>query len=255
MNLDPKVSWWLNFVLFALTSATGLAWNQYLDAKTAALVMMGIGYVSMLLNFAIHGSVPGLQSQVSAVAKAAVGAAVVIGGLFFATPSHATGLKPLSLLAPKAAVVAPAAAPVDSLTKALNALAKISQDVVTGVVADIGAADVDAATLTNPSDPESYRDAVAHACYPNLSKFILSLPVATPTTGKLVGFQLFQKKRDFVIQLQAGLPSYLKIGCGALLGDEASIFTKALAMVGVTVAGGALLPGLPAIALPALGAL
>ena len=38
------------------------------------------------------------------------------------------------------------------------------------------------------------------------------------------GVQLFQKKRDFVAQIQAGIPVYLKLGCAPLLGDEAAIF-------------------------------
>jgi len=73
MNLDPKVSWWLNFLLFAMQSAAGLAWSQYLDAKTAAMLFLGLGYFSNLLSFAVHGTVPGIASQVTNTGKVVAG--------------------------------------------------------------------------------------------------------------------------------------------------------------------------------------
>lgn len=92
MNLDPKVSWWLNFMLFALTSAAGLAWNQYLDAHTAALILLVLSYISGLLNFAIHGSVPGIQSQVTNAGKMLVLCAILLLSLFFVVPTQAADL-------------------------------------------------------------------------------------------------------------------------------------------------------------------
>lgn len=143
-----------------------------------------------------------------------------------------------------------------------NLLAKLEQiqtDVVAGVVGDIQAADADAGTIVTPangSTPAVVNDPISHACYPAAVQFIQSLPVAKPTTGAPYIFvQLFQKKRDFVNQIKAGLPAYLKIGCGALLGDETQIFVAMLGMVGVTVATGGLAGILPAaapLALPVL---
>lgn len=153
-------------------------------------------------------------------------------------------------LAPKAAVVAvaaPAAPAASGLQKFMNDLAALQKKVVDDTVADLAAADADAATLTNASDPTSFRDPIAHACYPAATKFLQSLPAASPTTGTLVAVQLFQKQRDFVAQIQAGLPVYLKLGCAPLLGDEATTFTKIMGLVGVTVAANSLLPGISAI--------
>jgi hypothetical protein len=129
------------------------------------------------------------------------------------------------------------------LAKFMNDLAALKTEVVDGAVADLNAADADASTLTNASDPTSFRDPIAHACYPAAAKFLQSLPTASPPTGTFVLVQLFQKKRDFVMQIQAGLPTYLKLGCAPLLGDEAAIFTKVLGLVGVKVALSSLIPG------------
>jgi hypothetical protein len=146
--------------------------------------------------------------------------------------------------------------PLDNL---LTKLEKIQTDIVAGVVGDIQAADADAGTIITPangSTPAVVNDPISHACYPAAVQFIQSLPVAKPTTGAPYIFvQLFQKKRDFVNQIKAGLPAYLKIGCGALLGDETQIFVAMLGMVGVTVATGGLAGILPAaapLALPVL---
>lgn len=153
------------------------------------------------------------------------------------------------VLAPKVAVAAAPAAvsAVSSLQKFMNDLAALQAKVVDDTLADLAAADVDAATLTNPTDPTSFRDPIAHACYPAAAKFLQSLPAASPTTGTLVAVQMFQKQRDFVAQIQAGLPVYLKLGCAPLLGDEATTLTKIMGLVGVSVAANTLLPGISAI--------
>jgi hypothetical protein len=160
-------------------------------------------------------------------------------------------------VAPKVAVAAPAAAtvsPVTSLTQLMNQLEAIQQTVVTGVIADLTAADADAGAVVAPasgSTPAVVKDPIAHACYPALEQFLQSLPVATPTTGTYVAIQLFQKQRDFMAQIQAGLPVYLKLGCAPLLGDEVQTLTKALGLIGVTVAANSILPG-SSLALPVL---
>jgi len=152
--------------------------------------------------------------------------------------------------------------PSDAINSLMSSISKLNADVVSNVVADIQAADADAGTVVVPATattPAVVNDPIAHACYPAAVQFLQSLPVIKPTTGTLVGVQLFQKKRDFIITLKAGLPAYLKIGCGALLGDEVQIFIATMGMVGVTVATGGLaglfpaatiLPALPALAIP-----
>lgn len=152
-------------------------------------------------------------------------------------------------------VAAAPAAPADLLGDLMAQIEKIKADTVANVIADINAADADAASLTNPADPASFKDPISHACYPAAVKFLQSLPTSTAPTGTFVGVQLFQKKRDFLAQLQAGLPVYLKLGCAPLLGDEVQSFVKLMAMVGVKVlpvAATALMPALAPITLPAL---
>lgn len=168
-------------------------------------------------------------------------------------------------LATPKATVSPASpvasATSDPLSKLMSDLAKIQSDVVTGVVADINAADADAGTIITPAVaatattaavPAVVKDPIAHACYPAEVQFLQSLPVATAPTGNYVLVQLFQKKRDFIMQIQAGLPAYLRLGCAALLGDEIQTFTKSMALIGVSVAANGLLPGSGGLVLPAL---
>jgi len=151
----------------------------------------------------------------------------------------------------------PAPAPTsDVLTQFMDQLEAIKLEVINGVVADLAAADGDAATLTNPSDPTSFRDPIAHACYPAATKFLQSFPAAQPLQGAPYDLaQLFQRRRDFIAQVKAGLPPYLVVGCSGLLGDEVKTFITIMGMVGVKIglAGAtALLPALAPITLPAL---
>jgi hypothetical protein len=99
MQLDPKVSWWLNFILFALQSAASIAWSQYLDPKTAALCFLVLGYVSQLLSFAVHGSVPGVQSQVNNVGKMLILFFVLVLALLWCSPTRAADLAPVPVKA------------------------------------------------------------------------------------------------------------------------------------------------------------
>lgn len=151
----------------------------------------------------------------------------------------------------------PAPQPADFLAKLVNDLSAKKVEFVNNVVAAIQEADDDAATLTNPNDPTSFRDPISHACYPAQIKFLNSLPqvqaIKAPAPYNLI--VLFQRKRDLIAQVQAGLPVYLKLNCAALLGDEKTIFLKTLGLLGITVAGGALTGLFPAaapITLPAL---
>ena len=148
--------------------------------------------------------------------------------------------------------------PLDVLTDLMNQIETIQTITITNVIADITAANADASTVVTPATPTTtaiVRDPIAAACYPAAIQFLQSLPIATPPTGTLVGVQLFQKKRDFIAQVQAGLPVYLKLGCAPLLGDEITTFVNLMAMVGVKIlpaAATALMPALAPITLPAL---
>jgi hypothetical protein len=63
MQLDAKTTWWLNFLLVAIQGLSTVAWNTMgIDPKSIALITQIIGYSAILLNFAIHGSVPGIPA-------------------------------------------------------------------------------------------------------------------------------------------------------------------------------------------------
>jgi hypothetical protein len=61
MQLNATTTWWLNFLLVAIQGLSTVAWNTMgVDPKWIALITQVVGYTSILLNFAIHGSVPGI---------------------------------------------------------------------------------------------------------------------------------------------------------------------------------------------------
>ena len=150
-----------------------------------------------------------------------------------------------------------ATSPADLLQSLMDKVSKIAPQIITNVVNAIKEADADAATLTNPADPTSFRDPISHACYPAQIQFLQSLPqvqaISSPAPYNLI--VLFQRKRDLVAQIKLGLPSYLKVGCAAMLQDEKTIFIQTVGLIGVTVGAGALTGVFPAaapLALPAL---
>jgi hypothetical protein len=108
------------------------------------------------------------------------------------------------------------------------------------------------------SDATSFRDPIAHACYPAQIKFLQSLPqiqaIKAPAPYNVI--VMFRRKRDLVAQIKAGLPGYLKVGCSTLLQDEVTILTQTLGLIGVSVGAGVLsgvFPPAAPIALPLLG--
>ena len=207
------------------------------------------------------------------VPAAVVAAAKVVGTLLIgfmllqSMPAMAqANLDPLGLIKkkPAAAAVAPKATattstnPVDAIIDLMTQIEQISATTITNVIADIMAANADASAIITPATattPAVVKDPISAACYPAAIQFLQSLPVAIPPTGVLIGVQLFQKKRDFIAQIQAGLPVYLKLGCAPLLGDEITTFVNLMAMVGVKILPAAatlLMPALAPITLPAL---
>ena len=187
----------------------------------------------------------------AATAKPVIIIAIVVWTLFaFGGSAHAATLpKPRP----------PAASSVDPLQKIMDDISAKSPAIVSYVVAAVQEADDDAATLTNPADLTSFRDPIAHACYPAQIKFLQSLPqilaIKAPAPYNVI--VLFHRKRDLVAQIKAGLPGYLKVGCAALLKDEETILIQTLGMIGVSIGAGVLSGVFPAaapIALPLLGA-
>lgn len=149
---------------------------------------------------------------------------------------------PANLIPGCRAAATASSASADPLQKLMDDIAKIDSQIVAGVISALNEADADASTLTNPSDPTSFRDTISHACYPAQIKFLQSLPqvvaIQSPSPYNLI--VLFQRKRDLVAQIKAGLPGYLKVGCAALLQDEAQILAQTLGLIGVTAGVGVL---------------
>jgi hypothetical protein len=211
---------------------------------------MNTGILTAASGYSANRAGP-LAGVPAAAAKPIVIIAIVVLTLFaFGGTAHAAPL-------PKARP--PAAATVDPLQKIMDDISAKSAAFVSNVVAAIQEADDDAATLTNPADLTSFRDPIAHACYPAQIKFLQSLPQiqAIKAAAPYNVIVMFQRKRDLVAQIKAGLPGYLKVGCVALLKDEETIFIQTLGLIGVTIGAGALTgifpPAAPLVGLPFLG--
>ena len=64
-------------------------------------------------------------------------------------------------------------------------------------------------------------DDIAHACYPQMIKFVRSVGDLRDETRTVMGaFSTYQRARNARRRLQEGLPTYLRIGCAALLNDS-----------------------------------
>lgn len=132
---------------------------------------------------------------------------------------------------PAATAVPAAAAPVAS-TDPIAALSAFT-------VADMQSAD----TIAVASN-----DAIAHACFPALIRFVQSLPTSLPTTTVSGAISAFETARTTRIKIQgqigAGIPDYLKLGCAALVQDETVFVAKLATLAGGGAALGPMAPGL-----------
>jgi len=260
-QIDPKFMFWFGVWTNVLMLIAGYSVDHApaIVAQYAPAVQWFCG-VSYKINGVILTAMAALSSNktgvfVSAPAEAPVIppaivkvliAAVLLSAFLFAPPAMAQGQQqPRSLK------------PIDPLQRLIEDISAKKAEFVANVVAAIQEADDDAGTLLNPNDPTSFRDPISHACYPAQIKFLQSLPQVQVINAKAPYnmIVLFQRKRDLVAQIKAGLPVYLKLGCSALIGDEKAIFLQTLAMIGVGVGAGALTGLFPAAApftLPAL---
>ena len=211
--------------------------------KYVTMIGMGVGgLIAILMPERGRAKPKPPGPNISSAAVIAI--ALALASFCAMLPAHAQPKLPIPLPKPKPAAVAPAPARSnDPLAQFMDQLEKVKAENIAAVIADIQAADADAGTIVVPANPTAnppldaeVRDPIAHACYPALIKFLQSTPTFQPASGKLVGFQLFQRKRDFVAQLKAGLPTYLKLGCAPLLGDEINTLIQTMAMIGVKIA-------------------
>lgn len=128
--------------------------------------------------------------------------------------------------------VVPGATPTDPLASVSQAV----QQIGTFTVADLTAADADAVL---------HNDAIAHACYPALIKFVQSSPLSATNTTVVGAFTAFQAARDVTNTVQSfQVPDYLKLGCAPLVMDVQNFIVR-LAAIGGGAAVGA--PGVSAL--------
>ena len=147
----------------------------------------------------------------------------------------------------------------DPFNDLMAQIEKVKADQIDGIVSALKEADADAGQVINTATGD-VKDPISHACYPAQIKFLQSLPVSQPITSPAPYnlIVLFQRKRDFVAQIKAGIPPYLKLGCSALLGDEIHVFVQTAALVGIKIvpaAATAMFPALAPVTLPAMVAL
>jgi hypothetical protein len=63
MQLDSKTTWWLSFALVAVQGLNSVAWATLgVDPRWIAAISQLAGYLTLLLTFAIHGSIPGVPA-------------------------------------------------------------------------------------------------------------------------------------------------------------------------------------------------
>lgn len=146
--------------------------------------------------------------------------------------------------------------PADPFGDLMAQIEKIKAETIDGLVAALNEADADAGTVVNAATGD-VKDPISHACYPAQIKFLKSLPAYQPiqSPAPFNVIVLFQRKRDFVAQIKAGIPAYLKLGCVPLFGDEIATAVQTLAMVGVKIAPAAataMFPALAPVSLPAM---
>lgn len=63
MQMDAKTTWWLTFLLVAVQGLNSVAWASFnVNPHVIAGISQGVGYMTTLLLFAIHGTIPGVSS-------------------------------------------------------------------------------------------------------------------------------------------------------------------------------------------------
>lgn len=235
-----------------LTNAIPSAWIPTVQAWCGILAFVGTALMTGLsrMTGSAPPSVPPIVNKI-AVVVLALALGTVIAAQFVA-PAAAETKKPV-LTGNIVNDLASLKSSNDPAGALMNKLSAVNAETVAGVIAALQEADADAGALVNTATGD-VRDPISHACFPAQIKFLQSLPNAQPITSPAPYnlIVLFQRKRDFVAQIQAGLPAYLKLGCSAMIGQEIAIFVQTLGLIGLNVAAGDLVPLLPAIAIPSL---
>lgn len=100
MQLDAKTTWWLTFALVAIQGLNTIAWATLgLDPRWVAGIGQGVGYLTLLLTFAIHGSLPGIPPV--QMPKAIIFLALGFGALLLAGDADAQQPRPRPVPTPQ----------------------------------------------------------------------------------------------------------------------------------------------------------
>lgn len=283
-QVDPKFTFWFGVwtQILLLLTGVGVDHAPALIAQYAPDVQWLCG-VSYKVNNVVLTALVGISSTQagplisipSNMIKPLLLVAAVLAGLFGFSGRADAATKPLfcdpAHLLPgckKASATTAAPSLADGVQNLLNELQAANGAFVSNVVAAINEADADAGTVVVPANgttPAQVKDPISHACYPAQVQYLNSLPIAQKITvpAPYNVIVLFQYKRDFVNMVLSGqlIPAYLKVGCAALLGNEAAILAATLGVVGIgattiapiTAFAGTL--GTAALALPAITAI
>lgn len=285
-QVDPKFTFWFGVwtQILLLLTGVGVDHAPALIAQYAPDVqwLCGVSYkvnnvvLTALVGISSTQAGPLISIPANAI-KPLILMAAVLAGLFGFSDRADAATKPVfcdpAHLLPgckKATAGANSTMPplADGVQNLLDELQTRNADFVSNVVAGINEADADAGTIVVPATataPAQVKDPISHACYPAQVQYLKSLPTAMKIAVKppYDVIVLFQYKRDFVNMVLAGqlIPAYLKVGCAALLGNEAAILVATLGVVGVgtttlgpiTAFAGTL--GTAAISLPAIAAI
>lgn len=223
-------------IVYALVVAvaTGtLSLTGVMDAGTAKTIVAWAAVVQGVMAIVLAGFA---SSKTGPMAKMATkylkpGAAIllVIG---LATWQHraeaATPMKPQQLHRPSGGdfPIRPPVPTVDPVNDLMQKIAAVKDK----AIADLQAAD----GIAVGPDPAHPVDALGHACYPAVIQFLNNVVPSSlpPVTGPAV---VFEQARILRMQLQAGLPTYLKLGCAPLAQDEATMLVKLGGLIGVAI--------------------
>ena len=241
MQMSSTTTWWLTFLMVAIQGATTITWSQSgLDPKILFWISQGGSYFTLLLTFAIHGTIPGVNAVSMPGTTPIVPPAVKVIIAFFAIL-----LLSLLLILPASAQQPAKVAP--KLTSAQvqqNPLLLLKQFSAT----DLQAALADANSQTPP-------DTTSSQCYTALLALVNS-PINSPLPAGPGLFQALQKARDikaFLANIQSpnGPLSQLNLACAPLLMDvNATLLALGIGtglVAGGVAAGPAALPALPAL--------
>lgn len=236
MQMDAKTTWWLTFALVAVQGFNTIAWGTLdVSPHMIAGISQGVGYLTLLLTFAIHGSIPGVSAVAMpkvAVLLAAGLALLALGGPADAQapqPFRPTGNLPRDIAAtrPPPAVTPSGAVNYDGLGAQFQTIVR---DVIDKAIADLSAASKDAAGQNPP-------DLISQPCWDAQIAFLKLLPAEWSEPPTNVGPALaIQIGRDLRRALTGDQRGTIKVDCAALFGDELAQITKLGSILGLKIA-------------------